>query len=245
MNSNICRIRFDFTTNSLATTPSVAATAVGAANDNPNGSAMGHCVTDSMTVSSGGTSAPVICGYNTGQHMIVDAMDACSEVKFQISSSTSTTREWDIFVSQYECGQVAAKNGPPGCLQYYTADTGTISSFGFPASNTVTATIQHLANQYYTACIRRNSGKCGVCYSPIFTTPAATSISDMGTFGLSVSDTADATKSLVDSNCATDYVYIPGGAASPGTLAATSPNRFCGRYFASATGTAHATVCSK
>ena len=223
----------------------MATTALAAANNNPVGSALGHCVTDSMTITSGGSSVPVICGYNTGQHMIIDAIDACSEVKFQISSSTSSTREWDIFVSQFECGEDAAKNGPPGCLQYFTADTGMISSFGFQSSNTVEATIQHLANQHYTSCIRRNSGQCGICYTPIFGVPVGTAIIDQGTFGLSVSSIAGAANGLVDSHCSTDYVYIPGAAAAPGTLAATSPNRICGRYFVTVLGTNHATVCSK
>lgn len=239
--SNVCRIRFDFTSNELADPPSIATTAIGTANNNPVGSALGHCVSDSMSISSGGSSSPVICGYNTGQHMIVDAIENCVEVKFTISSLTTTTRKWDIYVSQYECG-MEYMGGPPGCLQYFTGSTGAVASFGFPSSNTITATVQHLANQHYTSCIRRESGKCYICYIPI---GAGTSITDQGTYGLGVTSIANTVNGGVNTACDADYIYFPGGAASPGTVTTTVANKFCGRYFASVVATAHATVCTR
>ena len=49
----------------------------------------------------------------------------CQNVNFNIGGSTSTTRQWDIFVTQYTCGQEDL-GGPPGCLQYYTGTTGLV-----------------------------------------------------------------------------------------------------------------------
>ena len=47
----------------------------------------------------------------------------CHRVNINVGASTTTTRSWDIYVTQYNCGQ-EDEAGPPGCLQYYTG-TGT------------------------------------------------------------------------------------------------------------------------
>ncbi|CAB3234449.1 unnamed protein product [Arctia plantaginis] len=49
---------------------------------------------------------------------------------------------------------------PHNCLQYYTADNGTIRTFNFATNG------RHLASQDYKACIRRNSGICSIRYTP-------------------------------------------------------------------------------
>ncbi|CAG9788943.1 unnamed protein product [Diatraea saccharalis] len=53
-----------------------------------------------------------------------------------------------------------AYSAPHDCLQYYTADNGTIQTFNFAING------RHLAGQDYKACVRKNTGKCGVRYSP-------------------------------------------------------------------------------
>ena len=68
------------------------------------------------------TSPPVICGYNTGQHMFVPACPSCVTITLDIDTGTSTTRNWQIKVTQYECGNQMAPEEE--CLQYHTADTG-------------------------------------------------------------------------------------------------------------------------
>ena len=55
----------------------------------------------------------------------VDASNNCHTVAFDISSGSSTTRNWDIKVTQYECGH--HNGGSDGCLQYHTGTTGTIA----------------------------------------------------------------------------------------------------------------------
>ena len=71
--------------------------------------------------------------------MVIDAAQTCQTAAFQIAPSTTTTRQWDIKVTQYACGD-DDKGGPPGCLQYYTGTTGSIANFGFPSTITGTAT---------------------------------------------------------------------------------------------------------
>ena len=56
--------------------------------------------------------------------MILDSQGTqCQRVNINVGASTTTTRSWDIYVTQYTCGQ-EDEAGPPGCLQYYTG-TGT------------------------------------------------------------------------------------------------------------------------
>ena len=84
---------------------------------------VGDCATDTLTVSNpGGSVPPTICGYNTGQHMYVPASDSCVTITLDIDTATSTTRNWQIKVTQYECGNLRAPE--EDCLQYHTATTG-------------------------------------------------------------------------------------------------------------------------
>ena len=104
----------------------------------------------------------------------------CQTVNIDIGASTATTRSWDIYVTQYTCGQ-ADEAGPPGCLQYFTGP-GThvikkyvfflvvfiisllfiglsFCSFGYLTSNTAAASqdaaTTHLSSQRYDICFRR------------------------------------------------------------------------------------------
>ena len=85
------------------------------------GNAYGMCLKDAFSISSpGAMSSPVICGTNTGYHMILDSDGTnCQTANFNIGTSTTTTRQWNIRVTQYTCAQ-QDESGPPGCLQYYT-----------------------------------------------------------------------------------------------------------------------------
>ena len=71
-----------------------------AATDGPRAT---DCGTDTFTVTNpGGATPPIICGYNTGQHMFVPASDQCNIVNIDIDTgSTSTTRKWQIKVGYY------------------------------------------------------------------------------------------------------------------------------------------------
>jgi len=263
--ANICRIRFDFTTlvlaSAVAGSLTIATTAVGAA-ATLNGPFVGDCVDDQFSITGGlGAGTPTICGTNTGYHMIVDADpsgNTCHNALFNIGGSTTTSRSWTILVTQYGCGDTD-KSGWPGCLQYYTASASTIQNFGFPPTiTTVTSAVTHLSNQHYDICIRRTTGYCYICYTPtiIATTTAAvgTPVSAQISFGISISEQAAASESLISNTCSQDWIEIPGAetatisAIAGGVALATNGARLCGRVLNSATSiptTTGGTVCGR
>jgi len=248
--TNICRIRFDFTTmvlsGAVAGTVSAAAAAVGGAGI-LNGPLIGNCVDDQFQISGGlGRGSPTICGTNTGYHMIVDADRAgntCHTALFNIGGTTATSRSWNILITHYACGDTDS-SGWPGCLQYYTASANTIQSYGFPPTITaVTAGVTHLANQHYDICIRRASGSCFICYSATIIvtgiaigTPVIAQIS----FGLSIGGIAASPSSLISNTCTQDWIEVPGAdtaaIAAISAAALTNGGRLCGRALSSATG---------
>ena len=68
---------------------------------------------------------PIICGYNTGQHMWVPASDQCNQISMDIdTANTGTTRKWEIKVTQHECDSLAAPD--IDCLQYLYSESGII-----------------------------------------------------------------------------------------------------------------------
>lgn len=244
---DICRIRFDFTKNVLAQ-PTNSPSVTLATASTVQATSLGSCVTDQMTVTGAHGSPPIICGTNDGYHMIVDAGDACTMLNFAIGGAITTSRSWDIFVSQYKCSDTQdTRGGPPGCLQYHTGDTGVINSYNFPSATLTPATAIHLANQKYTICIKRSSGFCSICYAP----DAPNSIenaAEQGSFGLSLSTIANMFTANTDTACTTDFVFIPAAVLSTistaGAVTIAQDNMFCGRSFGTLAATAHATMCS-
>merc|ERR1711971_1458676 len=245
--TNICRIRFDFTTMVLANAVPGTAVAVGAATAGTlNGPLIGDCVDDQFSISGGtGRSTPTICGTNTGYHMIVDADstgNTCHTALFNIGGTTTTSRSWNVLITQYSCGDTDS-SGWPGCLQYYTATSNNIQNFGFPPTITaVTSAVTHLSNQHYDICIRRASGYCYICYNPTIIvtgiaigTPIAAQIS----FGLSIGGIAASPSALISATCTQDWIEIPGAdtaaIAAISTAALTNGGRVCGRALSSVT----------
>jgi len=257
-NSKICRIRYDFTSHTIAN-PALATVIGDPANGAANAAAagtVGNCNVDSFTIANnGGASPPLICGYNDGQHMILDSDGAgCQDVVFQIGSSTGVTRKWDIVVTQHTCDEMDMTSaGPMGCLQYFTGSTGQLRSFNFPSNGMdtdgpVTAAVTHLNNQDYKICIRKEKDKKHICYSAVQATIA--SMADkQGSFGLSVASAVIA-DSNVGSACNDDYLSFNGGVytsaiAIIGAPTTAAVHRVCGRFLAtSAAAIAHVTVCS-
>jgi len=264
--SNICRIRYDFTTfvlaNAVQGTTSVGA--IPAAGSLTSG-ALGDCTTDTFSINGAiGVASPIICGTNSGYHMIIDSDgETCQSANFDIGGSLTTSRSWSIRVTQYACGDYD-NSGWPGCLQYFREPTGNFASYGFPAgvvtataTGTGTAidhTVTHLQNQRYQICIRRASGNCYICYSPTVALPATNAISEatQNSFGLSISSATIAV-SVTNTLCTSDYIEIPGGntqanaaALNINALAAiTHVTKFCGRFLNLQTGIAlSATVCT-
>ena len=58
--------------------------------------------------------------------MILDASASCHTVNFNIGGSTTTSRKWDIRVTQYACGDYDLAGT---YFQYFNAPTYTIYSF--------------------------------------------------------------------------------------------------------------------
>ena len=99
------------------------------------------------------------------------------------------------------------KTAPEGCLQWYTGATGTVASYNFQGGT-------HLANQDYEACVRTEQGNCQINWATAGTT----------SFGLTSS--ASNTESVGDI-CSIDYIVIPAGFNSAGTVTMTD-DRYCG-----------------
>jgi len=230
------------------------------------GNSIGQCLGDSFVAASGVGSSPVICGTNTGQHMVLDTDGSmCVTAIFNFRSGGNQQRSYRIHVLQF--GEFNDMGGPMGCLQYYTGEMGTVNSFNWNGI----ATSVHLANHNYNVCIRRRVDACRICWSPIQTgaadrgnqaTPAR------GAFGVSnvgVSDTdassgvgTDCVAAFVDAMRATsgDFVEILGGNAPGADMGAQLVNAdiaageqgndvFCGRFFSQTAAMADASVCSR
>merc|ERR1711978_713131 len=180
---------------------------------------VGDCTVDSLTVSNpGGSTPPTICGYNTGQHMFVPASVACNQINIDIDTgSTSTTRLWQIKVTQYECGNLMSPE--QDCLQYLTASSGTVASFNWDtSSSTVSSTSQfHLSSQYYDICIRRARSYCSICYSPQVVGSSTAPLA-AASYGLSASSDPSGAAAIaaVGSICTGVTTLAPG--ALPGNL---------------------------
>ena len=48
----------------------------------------------------GSSTVPTICGYNTGQHMYIDASDDCNIINLDIDTGSNQDRSWSFRVKQ-------------------------------------------------------------------------------------------------------------------------------------------------
>merc|ERR1711997_683387 len=127
---------------------------------------------------------------------------------FAFGGLTTINRKFNIKVTQYDCMD-QENGGPTGCLQYFTAPAGLVSSYNYPigAAAVVNAVagsatnFQHLNNQNYAICFRRGANICALCFSP----DVRTAVIDQS-FGLSTS--AIAAMSETDAACTTDYLAV-------------------------------------
>ena len=138
---------------------------------------------------------------NSGQHVYMDMGNEngnTATVSFTFSG-TSTTRQWDIKVTQIPC--FSTVRPPSGCLQYFTDLAGRIKSFNFDDASDQA----HLASQEYTICIRQHAGYCCAEYQLC---------SDSNSWSLDTTTDIDNTADL-DTRCnADDHLKITGLSAS-------------------------------
>jgi len=258
--SDVRRIRLELTTFDIEGpyTPTPL-TGVALATTTDAGRAIGQCRGDQFVAATGLGSSPIICGINTGQHMVLDTDGTmCVKAMFTFSTSGNVQRSYRIHNVQF--GGNNDMGGPAGCLQYYTGEMGTVNSFNW---NGIAAGV-HLANQDYDVCIRQRADACRICWAPITTGTFGGAIAQ-GSFGVSNGGSgAAAPKSGVGAACngaagaqSSDFVTILGGnAAATNIIDAMfaagegGSDVFCGRYFAPDTAvpaaqTMDATVCSR
>ena len=212
--SDICQIRLGFDTFDIAQ-PSTNYPG----DDNPNGRT--QCQKAQFSASSDGPAPPVLCGTNTGYHMILQAKDECNTLFF--TWSKSNTRNWSIHIMQIAC--TATWKPPEGCLQYFTGTTGYIYSYNYAGG-------YHLASQHYTNCIRAEQGYCSIAYTAVSTTSFQVSL---------ITPTASpASIGAVGDSCTQDYIIIPTGGPIAGST--TNYDRFCGSLLLYTAGTTAQTV---
>jgi len=243
--SDVRRIRLELTTFEIEGPYTPNLNGVGAATTQDAGTAIGQCRGDQFVAATGLGSSPIICGFNTGQHMILDTDGTmCVKAMFTFSTSGNVQRSYRIHNVQF--GGNNDMGGPTGCLQYYTGEMGTVNSFNW---NGIAAGV-HLANQDYDVCIRQRADACRICWASITTgrfAAAGALPAAQGSFGVSNGGSgAAAPKSGVGAACnaaanmdSNDFVTILGGNPVAtnlidGALAAGEGgfDVFCGRYFA-------------
>merc|ERR1712226_364699 len=252
--SDICQLRLDFDqfqiTGPTSDTNTVGKAVDGVIRHSSSGKSVvlaSRCLTDTFQVTNpGGSSPPMICGLNTGEHMYVDASDDCNKLAFTFGSAVAqgsnlATRQWSIKISQYSCNY--ENLAPQGCTQYYFgSNIDTVRTYNFNGGF-------HLANQRQEICVRRERGQCRICWTTMEDTDFIVS-----------GKTADKAFVLSTSCCnygkdgmATkgyDCVEIPGAVKGKTTSKAVSNgDRFCGRSKGlgtaiAKTATAAGTVCS-
>ncbi|EAA04046.4 AGAP006913-PA [Anopheles gambiae str. PEST] len=209
--SGICQLRIDFRSLTLS---------------QPTGD--GSCTTDRLTIVGGSPAVVPICGENTGQHLYLNfAGSSPISLRIATNGDVSFNRLWNIELSQIACA--SAERAPVGCLQYYTDETGEISSLNYglgenPALNTVGARgSRQLANTNYGICIRPAAAKCSVSYSLPPNDRYAFTLSD-NAIVIDPTLLGSAMLSATGAACTTDFIIIP----NPTGLTA---DRFCGLGF--------------
>jgi len=151
--SEICQIRLDFKSPTSLAQPTTTT---------------GVC-TESLVVTPGATTTstgaiPTLCGTLTGQHMYIDAGNAnVLAATLTFATVTGSTTMWRVKVSQIECS--SSSRAPNGCLQYFTGQRNTVTSYNFDGTAACVTGCQ-LANQDYNNCFRTEAGMCGINYTP-------------------------------------------------------------------------------
>ena len=123
----------------------------------------------------------------------------------------------------------------------FRASTGEIASFNWDTSSSSVSTSQyHLSDQYYDICIRRESGKCSICFSPNIVSSTTGTASS---YGLGAGSSGPAQTNAIGVACTGvttqpaaaglgDYIEIANLQPGTGTAATINPaaNRMCGQY---------------
>lgn len=212
ISKSVCQLKLDFQTLDLA-----------------QPSAEGVCETDSLTIEGSLNDAglPTLCGNNTGQHIYVNIDPEGEGPAIKIKTGTSDfERKWNIIVTQIQCN--SEDKAPDGCLQYYTAPSGVISSFNYkkPTADQITSedVNSHLSGLDYSACLASRDGACSVAWSP----DADSSPYSLLMTGDALTETSSIGLEMATHVDCRDYISIPNGDYGTGT-----GDQYCGLGFPS------------
>jgi len=240
-NPSITLLRLDFTQFDISPPFTCGASSESVACTTTDGPLIGDCIYDSFTVTSPGTRAPpVICGYNTGQHMYVRASEDCNNIIFNFALEKTFTRNWNIQVSQLDEFANQDTLPPSGCLQWHAGTgAGVVSNFNFKDSDSF-----HLSSQKYSICWRREMGKCSLCFSPGYfalsnvpskvPSTSTTSWTTKAGFTDSICCSEDSPSANCGTSGANDFIEIDNSRASSASdnSVVGDGSRYCGRFLA-------------
>jgi len=121
----------------------------------------GVCGSDTVTYTQASTSSGgTLCGTLTGQHLYLEnsgTANMANTLAISISTANANVmRSWKILVTILEVGDSSIEGKPSGCLQWFTGETGRITSF-----NHLNAQAQgHMLALSYSICIRPTTSGC-------------------------------------------------------------------------------------
>merc|ERR1712223_1223984 len=124
-------------------------------------SSTGNCGSDTVTTmdaAKGTTQALTLCGTLTGQHLYLDnngMANMANQIAISISTATFS-RSWKILVRILEVGDPSIEGRSTGCLQWFTGETGRITSFNHLNDN---AQGNIIGGLNYAICIRPDGTK--------------------------------------------------------------------------------------
>jgi len=190
----------------------------------------GLCGGDAITLAQGTNTNigfATLCGTLTGQHIYLDHGTTTSSGITIATSTTTFARTWKILVRLLPADSPLI--APSGCRQFFTGETGTITSFNH-VNGAAVGTI--LGSTNYKACIRMEAGNNCVTYRE------ARSTGTPDAFNLAVA-TAGAGAKVGAAACTTDVITIPGALG----VAGAQP-RFCGANLSTVSGETTGSVVS-
>ncbi|RZC43179.1 hypothetical protein BDFB_008651, partial [Asbolus verrucosus] len=171
----------------------------------------GTCVNERLVITGQNVNdqVPVICGYNTGQHVFVDVSTLSGPLRLSVLSNNGERKRYKIRICQIAAGCSNSNN----CLQYYTGVTGMISSFNYDQAAMINRSEPgYFNNLNYAICIRKEAGYCSITYT---NTPGGLeypfqlpNLDDVSAAGQNTVPPGQAGVEIF--NCPDDYVVIGG-----------------------------------
>lgn len=119
----------------------------------------GDCTNDTFVFEGAnpGLEIPVLCGYNTGQHMYIDIDNTEGPLKLIVTTSDADfARSWKIKVSYLTINSM--ERAPFRCLQFFPEEAGEMMSFNYNPDGDS----QMLNNQLYSICFGYIKGFCDI-----------------------------------------------------------------------------------